>query len=118
MKFRVREGDTHFYLNERKDDEYELMLYTGLHLTESVCFPRVLLSQLKSMLANRGTGSIHKKHRIFRHSITISKQPSFVIELSRNIEMFGGLIVDECHSVTMYECDLDNLVQWFGECGF
>ncbi|MDW7548679.1 hypothetical protein [Pseudoalteromonas peptidolytica] len=118
MKFRVREEDTHFYLNKRKNGEYELMLHTGPHLSESVCFSKERLSQLKNMLKNRQTGNIHQKHKVFRHSITVQKQPSFVIELSRNIEFFGALIVDENYSVNMYENDLNQFVNWLGEGGF
>ena len=58
MKFRVRDSDRHFYLNQRKDSEYKLMLYTGLHLSESFHFPKEHLSQLRVMLQNRDTVSI------------------------------------------------------------
>ena len=53
MKFRVREEDTHFYLNERKNGEYELMLRTGTHLGESICFSKERLAQFKKLLKNR-----------------------------------------------------------------
>ena len=53
MKFRVREEDTHFYLNERKNGEYELMLHTGPRLGESICFSKDRLTQFKKLLKNR-----------------------------------------------------------------
>lgn len=115
MKFRVREEDTHFYLNERKNGEYELMLHTGPRLGESICFSKERLTQFKKLLKNREYSS---KHRIFRHSITVQKQTSLVIELSRNIELFNALIVDENYSVKMYENDLEQFINRFEECGF
>jgi hypothetical protein len=117
MKFRVREEDTHFYLNPRKDGEIELLLNGGLRLWSYVRMPKEMLSSFKVMLQDRKTGSIHHKHRVFRHSIVVSRQPYFCVELSRNIELFGALIVDENYSVTLYEPDLDSFVNWLGECG-
>lgn len=76
------------------------------------------LTQFKKLLKNRQTGNIHQKHRIFSYSITVQKQTSLVIELSRNIELFNALIVDENYSVNMYENDLEQFINRFEECGF
>ena len=53
MKFRVREEDTHFYLNKRKNGEYELLFHTGPRLGESICFSKERLTQFKKLLKNR-----------------------------------------------------------------
>ena len=75
------------------------------------------LTQFKKLLKNRQTGNIHQKHKIFRHSITVQKQTSLVIELSRNIELFSALIVDENYSDNMYENDLEQFINRLEECG-
>lgn len=118
MKYRVRQEDTHFYLNPRKKGEFELMLHGGYKLWSYVQLPKELLCNFKKMLQNQEKGAIHHKKKLFRHSIVVSGSSSTKIELSRNIEIFECLLIDESYSVDLFGEDVDNFVEWLGECGF